>query len=116
MSSVPPRTAQWIIAACTCAAICLPDPGDAVAMERSLQMGASRSAAVGREVTSVSGVVVAGGVECPLLRLPSGEQVALEGVSRSDAPIGAALTVRGFPIEFSTCQQGKPFQVLEMSR
>jgi hypothetical protein len=62
----------------------------------------------------ISGIVVAGGVECPLLQLEDGQRFALQGLASSRVAPGAALTVRGFPIRVSTCQQGPAFQVLEV--
>ena len=64
-------------------------------------------------IVEVSGVIVAGGVECPLLRLDSGERFALQGLRTTDAPVGARVTVRGLPVRMSTCQQGPAFQVIE---
>lgn len=65
------------------------------------------------QLVEVSGIIVAGGVECPLLRLDGGEQLALQGLRMQDAPVGARVTVRGLRIRMSTCQQGQAFQVLE---
>lgn len=54
----------------------------------------------------VRGVLVAGGVICPLLQLVSGERVPLMGLGMDDHPPGTELTLEGHFVERSPCQQG----------
>jgi hypothetical protein len=55
----------------------------------------------------VSGVVVPGGIVCPLLRLPDGETVPLAGVAPDTFPQGTRLSLEGAFVLRSTCQQGQ---------
>ena len=68
-------------------------------------------APVEAQVQSISGIVVDGGIVCPLLKLADGRVYALQGAARADAPVGLAITVSGMLIAMSTCQQGDAFLV-----
>lgn len=65
------------------------------------------------EIIEISGVVVGGGVLCPLLQLEDGRQFTLNGL-RKIPEVGTRLTLRGVPVRMSTCQQGLAFRVVEI--
>jgi hypothetical protein len=63
----------------------------------------------------LSGVVIAGGITCPLLKLQSGETVSLMGVTSQHAPVGHRLNATGDFIRYSNCQQAaRTFRVEEI--
>ena len=55
----------------------------------------------------VSGVVVPGGIVCPLLRKADGEVVPLAGVTPDAFAEGTRLSLEGSFVPRSTCQQGQ---------
>ncbi len=54
----------------------------------------------------VEGVIVDGGVVCPLLQTREGLQIALQGVARDRYPAGTQLKVEGRLVRNSMCMQG----------
>lgn len=63
----------------------------------------------------IQGVLVDGGVVCPLFRLTSGEQVPLMGVAMAAFPVGTSLSLEGIFIKTSPCMQGeRTFRVLRL--
>ena len=67
--------------------------------------------------TTVTGVVAAGVESGCLLLETGGESLLLVGVRPADAPVGARLRVTGIkdPLLATTCQQGVPFRVQQVS-
>lgn len=69
----------------------------------------------GTWVQIIQGVLVDGGVVCPLFRLASGEQVPLMGVTMAAFPVGTSLSLEGVFIKTSPCMQGeRTFRVLRL--
>ena len=62
----------------------------------------------------VSGLIVEGGVECPILQAADGQNYALQGVTPGETPVGTKVRVRGTFVELSTCQQGQAIRVDEI--
>jgi hypothetical protein len=58
-----------------------------------------------RGAVTVTGQIVAGGVECPMLQLETGGRAALQGANR--LAVGSRVRVRGRWSDLSTCQQGR---------
>ncbi len=54
---------------------------------------------------TVTGQIVAGGVECPMLQLETGGRATLQGANR--LAVGSRVRVRGRWSDLSTCQQGR---------
>lgn len=68
--------------------------------------------ALASEAEMLSGVVIAGGITCPILKLDSGDAVSLAGITPRTAPVGTTLRVSGTFIRYSNCQQaGRTFRV-----
>lgn len=66
----------------------------------------ANSEAAGERI--ISGVVIKGGVECPLFQTDGGEKFTLMGVGGSGRfEPGARLRITGRPAAVSTCMQGK---------
>ncbi|WP_306260201.1 hypothetical protein [Pararhizobium sp. IMCC21322] len=64
---------------------------------------------------TLSGVVIAGGITCPMLKLRTGESVSLMGVSKQKASAGKTFTATGIFVRHSTCQQAaRTFRVDEI--
>lgn len=59
---------------------------------------------------TVSGIFLGAGVECPQMRLTSGEQISLSGAV-PEAAIGEKLTFTGRWALISKCMQGREFRV-----
>lgn len=55
----------------------------------------------------LSGVVIAGGITCPMLKLDSGETVSLMGVTAQIAPVGSTFSGSGVFVRYSNCQQAE---------
>ncbi len=55
----------------------------------------------------LSGVVISGGINCPMLKLDSGETVSLMGVTPQNAPVGSTFSGSGVFVRHSTCQQAE---------
>lgn len=71
--------------------------------------------ALASKAEKLSGVVIAGGITCPMLKLQTGESVSLMGVSKQKAPAGQTLTATGIFVRHSTCQQAaRTFRVDEI--
>jgi hypothetical protein len=66
------------------------------------------------ETITVKGVLVDGGIVCPLLKLATGELVPLMGIGMTDYPFGTRLEIKGTLIQHSPCQQGS--QTLRIDR
>lgn len=76
---------------------------------------ASDQSALASKAEHLSGVVIAGGITCPMLKLHTGENVSLMGVSKQQAPAGQAITATGTFVRHSTCQQtARTFRVDEI--
>lgn len=56
--------------------------------------------------TVVDGVIVDGGVVCPLLQTKDGLQISLQGVARDRFPAGTCLNIEGRFVRVSKCMQG----------
>lgn len=63
------------------------------------------------EMETVEGVVIEGGIVCPLIRLKDGRVFSLQGIGQADAPVGRQLRLAGMEVQMSTCQQGRTFHV-----
>ena len=85
-----------------------PDP-------RSTPASASPSTAALRPAADmiIEGVIVDGGVECPLLQMRSGRAVTLSGFQNASLPIGTRLRLRGILMKRSTCRQGISFETIQ---
>nr|WP_306263871.1 hypothetical protein [Pararhizobium sp. IMCC3301] len=57
------------------------------------------------EATILSGMVVPGGITCPILKTQDGKTVSLMGIRPADAPIGKDFDFSGTFVARSTCQQ-----------
>lgn len=57
------------------------------------------------EAVTLSGVVIPGGITCPMLKLASGEAVSLMGVAALNTPVGQDFSATGSFVRISTCQQ-----------
>lgn len=55
----------------------------------------------------VEGMLVEGGIVCPLLRSAEGELLPLTGIGINDYPPSTRLTVSGVFVRVSPCMQGK---------
>lgn len=76
---------------------------------------ASGQSAFASKAETLSGVVIAGGITCPMLKLQTGESVSLMGVSKQIAAAGQALRASGTFVRHSTCQQAaRTFRVDEV--
>ena len=66
------------------------------------------------ETIAIKGVLVEGGIVCPLLKLGSGDLVPLLGAGLAEYPIGTSLEIKGTYVQRSPCQQGR--QTLRVDR
>ena len=57
----------------------------------------------------ISGILVPGGVECPLFRMDSGTDITQQGLPRSLMVIGSRLRIAGRWARKPFCQQGRTF-------
>ena len=81
----------------------------------TLALLSAPSTALSASSEMLSGVVIEGGIICPLLKLESGETVSLIGVTSQHAPVGNTLNARGNFIRYSNCQQAaRTFRVEEI--
>lgn len=81
----------------------------------ALALLSAPSAARAASSEMLSGVVIEGGIVCPMLKLESGETVSLTGVTSQHAPVGNTLNARGNFIRYSNCQQAaRTFRVEEI--
>ncbi len=60
---------------------------------------------------TLEGVFLGKGVECPQLKLTSGEQISLSGAVAKDVALGEAVRVTGRFVNMSKCMQGRTFVV-----
>jgi len=84
--------------------------GEAQVAETDTQIG---SVLRGPE-RELSGVIIAGGVVCPLLQTDSGEIYALSGAVPARPEPGTQLRLRGYEAKLSICQQGREFRVTQV--
>jgi hypothetical protein len=59
------------------------------------------------EQIRIHGMVIDGGIVCPLLTTESGDRFPLMGIRKNEYPTGTWLDLTGKFIRFSTCQQGE---------
>lgn len=77
-----------------------------VAMSALLATGGAMSQVTSPDTIAVTGVLVEGGVVCPLLKLDTGERVPLMGAGVREYAAGTSLEVIGVYVQRSPCQQG----------
>ena len=58
------------------------------------------------ETMTTKGVLVDGGIVCPLLKLATGELIPMMGIGMTEYPTGTSLHVEGTLVQQSPCQQG----------
>ncbi len=61
--------------------------------------------AAASEAEMLEGVVIAGGITCPILKTDTGETVSLMGVTAQNAPVGQHFSATGNFVRYSNCQQ-----------
>jgi hypothetical protein len=78
-----------------------------VAMSVLLASGGAMSQVTSLDTVTVTGVLVEGGIVCPLLELDTGERVPLMGAGVRDYAAGTRLEIKGVYVQRSPCQQGR---------
>jgi hypothetical protein len=70
--------------------------------------------AIPPETITATGVLVDGGIVCPLLKLTTGELLPLMGIGMTEYASGTSLEIEGALVQHSPCQQGR--QTLRVDR
>jgi hypothetical protein len=77
-----------------------------------LAMSPFSGSVAGAETSKLTGILVEGGVVCPLVRSASGQTISLVGLPRDTRVIGRRVELTGSYLRESQCQQGdRTFQV-----
>lgn len=75
----------------------------------------SGHAATASKAETLSGVVIEGGITCPMLKLGTGETISLMGVAAQKLPVGQTFSASGMFVRYSTCQQAvRTFRIDEI--
>lgn len=78
-----------------------------VAVPVLLASGEAMSQVTSLDTVTVTGVLVEGGIVCPLMELDTGERVPLMGAGVRDYAAGTSLEIKGVYVQRSPCQQGR---------
>lgn len=84
---------------------------------RAIYLPVSRDDAGGTNARMIrTGIIIAGGIECPLAALDDGRVYALSGAGpiTSQLKPGTRIKLEGVPVGVSVCMQGQTLHVIDL--